>query len=91
MLSPAPERCLPSIILMKPSRVMRPRPTSTNVPTTALTMLRRNRLAVITKCHWYSPSLTQRASVTLHSVVLLHEHGRRTVHEVEVEGIRQLT
>ena len=49
--SPASERCFPSITFLKSSNDNRPRPTSTSVPTTALTILRRKRLARISKYH----------------------------------------
>lgn len=49
MLSPADERLPHSMTLRKPSTESRPRPTSTKVPTTARTMLRKNLLALISK------------------------------------------
>ena len=51
ILSPASVRRFPSITLQNSTSESLPRPTSIIVPTTALTMLRRNRFAVIRKYH----------------------------------------
>ena len=69
MLSPALEREPLAILSLNWSMVMRWRPTSTSVPTTALTMLRRKRLADMRKCQASSASFVHAASVTLQSVV----------------------
>ena len=67
--SPASLRFFPSITLQKSSSESFPRPTSIIVPTTALTIFLKNRLAVISKYQVVSPVCIHSALVTWHSVV----------------------
>ncbi len=53
------------------SIVILPLPTSISVPTTALTMFRKNQLAVISKYQVVGEVCTHRACVTWQMVVLL--------------------
>ena len=69
ILSPAADRLRPSMIRENSSTVIRPRPTSISVPTTARTILRRKRSAVMRKYHVLGEVCIQQASVTSHSVV----------------------
>ena len=71
--SPASVRALPSTTLRNSGSVIRWRPTSISVPTTALTMLRRKRLALISKYHEHGDTWCQAADLTSQSVVLTSE------------------
>lgn len=71
ILSPASLRLPASTICLNCSSVILCRPKSISVPTTALTMLRRKRLAVISKYQVPGDVFTHRASVTVQYVDLL--------------------
>ncbi len=77
--SPAAVRRPLSITPRNPSTVRRCRPTSMSVPTTARTMLRRKRLAVISTL------------AKSREVIIFHQNCRCLVHQVKIELIVKFT